>query len=263
MHFIPCFRYGASRAALDGPPAATFPLDGVSGVTGAWSAGRKLLSAYAGDLYTLTLSRVSTLHDQSGNARDFTQGTAGNRPVILAAGPNSKDSLDFTSASDHFMSTAATLADFVNADAAYIVVSFIADAFTANTTTPALNDVVLCDDGLFAGVTVRNTGGGLVYSYNWDGTYDAGSTTITTATAYVVELRHTGGSIFNRVNAGTESSALSGNTTSLTGVMRLGGDGTSLSFDGKIFELAMFDAVPDETTRNTLVADLMSWAGAS
>lgn len=264
MHFwLPTFRATQVAALGGGGAAPTTPLDGVSGLTGAWSASRALLSSYGGDFYTLTSGRVSTLHDQSGNSRDFTQGTALNRPVILEAGPNSRESLDFDSANDHHMSTAATLADFINADAAYIVVSFIVDVITINSATAALNDVVVCDDGLFQGITIRNTAGGTVYSYNWDGSYDVGSTTITTATAYVVELVHTGGNITNRVNAGTASTAASGNTTTLTGIMRLGGDGTAQSFNGKIFEAFACDTVPDESTRDTIVADLMAWIGAT
>jgi len=53
--------------------------------------------------YILTSSRVSQLTDLSGNARHFTQGTAGIRPVIGAAAINGEDVVRFTAANSEVL----------------------------------------------------------------------------------------------------------------------------------------------------------------
>lgn len=259
--FPPHYLRSSPIAALGGGGAAVGSLDSyTTGMTGAYSVSRKLLTAYAGDFYTVTGSGVSTLNDQSGNTRDFTQGTDSRRPPIVSA--SGRDAMDFALANQHTLVSAATLDDFINNNAGYMVASFIVDVFTLNQATVAQNDWVLADAGLFAGIVVKNAGGGQTWSYNFDGTYDAGGTTITTATAYVVEWLHTGGNVTNRVNSGTSNTVASGNTSTMTNAMRIGSASASQAFDGKIWEIAMWDTVPSSPDRDAIVSALMSWVGA-
>lgn len=51
---------------------------------------------------------VTTWNDQSGNGNNFTQGTAGNRPVFATTVVNGRPLLRFTNTSNHFLSAAGT-----------------------------------------------------------------------------------------------------------------------------------------------------------
>lgn len=53
--------------------------------------------------YVLTSGRVSQLNDLSGNGRHYTQGTAGNRPVISTGALNSLDAVRYTKANSEFV----------------------------------------------------------------------------------------------------------------------------------------------------------------
>lgn len=261
MFFIPAFRYGASRAALDGGgAAATFPLDGLT-PTGAWSFSRKLFSAYGGDLYRDDGGGVADiLYDQSGNTRNFTESSIG--PVISTFGPNNRTCGDFDANTD-FMNVVGgpTLATFIDNNSAYIVISCVWDTLTANNASSFNNHGAIGDSGGFIGIYGKS--GGIVHAQNWDGSDDNAAGTIVAGTGAVVSLRHEGGNLYVTVN-GTESApTTSGNTTTLTGTLRLGraNNGSTIALDGKVIECAIFDTVPVEATRQAIEADFKTYAG--
>lgn len=255
--WLPQFK-GQQVAAIHGGPASA-PLDGLSGVTAAWSMGRKLLTAYGGAFYVESAGEVTTINDQNG-ALNLTRSGGINGPALSTAGANSRACADFDGVNDTLQHV--TLTNFINADAGYIIVSAIVDAITTNAANVYDNDAIWADGGGYAGFHLKTAPEGR--GYNFDTTQD--STThaaFPTADEVVVEWRHEGGNLLTRINMGTWETTPSGNTGVLTGALFLMRTPLSTPFcEGKIFEMATFDAVPIEATRDTLAANFMAWIGA-
>lgn len=242
----------------------TAPLDGLSGVTGAWSAGRKMLTAYGGSFYTDVSGFASEFLDQSGSARNFTRATAAARPAITTGGPNSRALLDFRppavdGTSDSMEGPA--LSNFISNSTGYFVASFIPDdAARTNFGGGAIfaNDQLFGDASTLTGVVFQN---GNMVGFNNDGGYDIPTGhAVSNGTAYVVEWWHEGGNLNTRLNGGTTNTVASGNTTSMTGLLRLGT--VSNQADFKCFEMAAFSTVPSGAERDAIVANLRAWCGA-
>lgn len=123
------------------------PLDLVSGVgAAAYSVARKLRAAYTGSLIRIrrasdnteqdfaalpngdldsasvatflaaTTGFIVTIYDQSGNARNVTQATAGNQPAYVASAQNGRPTARFTAASSHYLENAAVATAFSGED---------------------------------------------------------------------------------------------------------------------------------------------------
>lgn len=260
---------GFGRAKQDAPPtgggAPALVLDGLS-PTGAWSMSRDLLSAFVGgSRYADTAGAITSINDQSGNSRHLTDSaTATRRPAVATQGPNSVTCANFDGSSD-FLSTTATLADFIAAASGYIVCSVIIDNLTRNFANARDNHPIVGGTsatpsiGLYGRLLSGTTP--TVYAHNRDASDDqpAGAT-ISLGTAYVLEWRHEGGNIYLRVNGGTETSVASGNTGSLIEVLQLAG-GSTVRCDMDFFEMAVFSTVPSSGDRNAIVADFMAHIG--
>lgn len=198
--------------------------------------------------------------DQSGNARNLTDGgIAVQRPTLSTAGPNSRACAEFDGSSD-FLSVGSALSNFISAGSGLVLVSCIIDAINLNNTTAYQNDWLIADSSAFMGLFIRNTGGGQAIAYNWDGNEDKATATIATATPYVLHWRHEGGNVYQGVN-GTETSVASGDTTTLTGILRMGGAGTQF-LNCKVFEAATFSTVPSGADVTTIINDCKTWIGA-
>jgi hypothetical protein len=241
----------------------TYPLDGLSNLTAAFSMSRDLLTSYIGGTrYTASGSDLSTYEDQSGNNRDVTTPLLGMQ-TVTTAGPNSRLCGDFAGTDAMKSGVGDPLSDFIANSAGYIIVSAIFDTLTANQANPWLNHPVIGDNGSFIGILGKT--GGLALGYNWDGAAESVSASpISAGTAYVFEWRHEGGTLGLRINGGTEVTVASGNTATLTGLFALGGGGTGTSapFVGKIFEVATFNSVPSLSERDALAANFKTWVGA-
>lgn len=246
---------------------ASTPLDGVSGVTAAWSASRDLLTSFiGGSKYTdAGGGAISQFSDQSGNSGHLSDGgTSARRPTLSTAGPNSTACLDF-GGTDDWLSSAGAVSNFISASAGYMLVSFIIDAVTANSGNPYDNEPILGDTGGYMGIYVRDTASTpeTAQAFNWSGgSTVATSAVIDVATAYVVEWWHDSGNLYLCVNNGSPVSVASGNTDNLTGVLGLGHayTGSGEYLDGKIFEGFTASAVPG--SRSTIAADFMNHIGA-
>lgn len=253
---------GVGRALAAGGGAGGPPLDGLSGLTGAWSMSRDLLTSFIGGTrYTTSGSNVTNLNDQSGNSRTFT--TPGTDPVEATAGPLSRTAAQIPGTTGFATGAGDPLSDFIANNAGYIIISGIFSTLTANQANPWQNHPIIIDNGAFIAITGKT--GDLALGFNWDGSADSVSvSSVSAGTAYVFEWRHEGGTLGLRVNGGTEQTTSSGNTTTLTGLLTLGGTGTgtSTAFDGYIFELAAFNSVPSLATRDALAADFKAWIGA-
>jgi hypothetical protein len=136
---------------------------------------------------------------------------------------------------------------------------------STNTSILSNNANVLIFSGLRGGLTLRT--GGILYAYNHDGNEDnaasaAGAVPIG-GNPCVIEWRHEGGQIYQRVNGANETSVASGNTSDLTGVLRMGSNTfTGSFFNGKIFEAMIYSTVPTQAERDAIVSDMMIWVGA-
>lgn len=251
---------GVRRVSTGASP--TFPLDGVSGVTGAWSMSRKLLSSYAGSFYTdAGGGAISAILEQSSGVsdRNLTDGgTSTRRPALTTAGPNSVAMADFDGTSDN-LSTVQATSNFVTASEGVMLWAGIIDAFTLNNGTTYLNDLLLGDTGQFMGLYARNTGGGTVYAYNWD-TADRKDTvaSVGTGTAVVLSWRHKSGNVFAGLNGTEGAGAASGNTGALTGTLRLGGDSSARFADVKFSEAVALNADPGAVTLAAIITDLLA-----
>jgi hypothetical protein len=286
---------GYSILGLDGPPGETLPganyaveftaesilkcdVDiepGVStppGATAQWAVSRSriLVPGYAGAWDSVVSGRVDILYDQSGNGRNLSAIASIARPIATTSGPNSRACCDFSPASiasGHTMDTDAVdpVSELVSASAGYMVVSIRADVVTQDSSTASANANVLVFGGFQGGLTLRTTG--ILYAYNNDGNQDkapsaAGAVPIG-GNPCVIEWRHEGGLIYQRVNGANETSVASGNTSDLTSVLRLGSNATTGSFfDGKFFEGMIYATVPTLEERDAIAADMMTWVGA-
>jgi hypothetical protein len=232
-------------------------LDGTS-PTGAWSMYRDLLTSFVGGTRYTTATGVSLINDQTVASPNRNFGNAGTtaQPVVTTAGPMNRTCADFDGVNDALYTQVAALSSLIAAASGYIVVSFIADAITTSDATIYFNSTVIGDTGQYIGLHLKTPS--TINSYNYDGTVDLSTLTITTATPYVVEWRHEGGNIYLRVNGGTEVSTASGNTSSLTSALWLGSSGGGYCGNIKFFEMATWSTVPALATRNAIVADFMA-----
>lgn len=239
-------------------------MDGLT-PTAAWSMSRDLFTTWVGSARYTTATGIDSLKDQSGNARNLGNGSAGVQPAVTTAGPNSRTCADFDGTTDFIVG--AALSNFITNSAGYMIASFMADTITLNDANIYNNHLIIGDQGAFAGIFVKNTAGSpeTISSYNFDGTVDvASNVTVVAATPYVVEWRHESGNLYIRLNNGAWSGATaSGNTSTMTGVMAMGSrNGLAALFDGKIFEAATFSTIPSTGTQDLLAAGFKSWIGA-
>lgn len=249
---------GATRGTT-----TSYPLESLS-PTGAFSFSRKLLSAYGGSFYTTNTGVVDSLKDQSGSSRDLGQGTGGFRPTPSTAGPNSIACGDFDGTDDFLVSSAA-LSTFISAGSGYLIISVMVDAVTLNNAASYQNNGFVSNTGVHFGLFAKNVGGTTptFLAFNWDGNEDAPTgTAFSLAKAYVLTWRHEGGTLYLSVNGGTETTVASGNTSDLTGTLRLGIAGAGTAVDAKIFEMATFSSIPTAGQRGTLIQDFGSYIGA-
>ena len=182
---------------------------------------------------TNAAGKASAWADQSATASSFTQGTAGNQPVINASGINGKQTLTFTAASSTSMATATTIHSYLTAGA---WTAFTVAKYTGATITQVsswTNPRILIDTGLLWGLVASTT---MSAAYNWDGADKSARPTYTGGTAYYQTAQLTGGNVTNAVGAGGTTSTASGNLTTLTGTGSMGG-----AWDGEIGEIILYN----------------------
>lgn len=231
------------------------PLDGLT-FTGAWSASRKLYTAYGGSFYNITSGRVDTFYDQSGNSRDLTQAVGVTRPIVDTSTATTALYFNGTPGNANNLSITTSLSNFLSAGSGYMVATV--KNLTFQSDSPALpytNAAIMLDSGQNAGMTVSNNSGApLVYAIN----NGAVSGSILANVTYVIEWRHESGTLYKRINGANETSAADGNTN-LTGTFfRMGWQG----LDALVFEAAITSTIPTLAQRDAIALSFGLRAGA-
>lgn len=253
-----------ARTDTFGSAVASPPLDGLS-PSGAFSFSRQLLTAYGGAFYTDIAGAITTFYDQAltGDATD--SATAGFRPTLSTAGPNSKACGDFDGSSD--VLTGPDLSSYVTDSSKFIIVSAIFDDLSTGISASfaTIGHTLVSDEsgrsGLFGGTYAAVT---RVWAANYDGgaSDDHIGQIIAIDTAYVITLRHESNVLYVSVNGAAETSVASGATSGAMGVLRFGFRTGAAYFNGKLFECALFSTIPSAGDRTTLIADFMDHVGA-
>ena len=262
----------AARAAVSQYTLATetYPLDLVSGATGAWAL-RKLKAAYTGN--AIKVRRASdnatqdiafanfyldfvaeaafrggsstfadTWYDQTGNSRDILQATAGTQPGLFASGTPFLDignypTLDWPTTAQ--METVGNASNLITTTAGTVFAVVLADT-TTGTTAPN-GRAAWGQSGGNAAVVFQN--GVKAAAFTYSGAYNTATATgLSTATAYVVAWRLGAGNIEIFVNSGTAAqTTASGTITSLASPFRVGACGGSSPWDGRIAEVICYN----------------------
>jgi hypothetical protein len=237
-----------------GPIGAGPPLDGLAGLTGAYSASRKLLTAYGGAFYTPVASEADPWLDQSGAARNLPATTVTQRPSPAAAGPNGRTMLGFVgnAGGTGDALTGLAISNFISVSTGYVIASFIIDD-VVGVSLP----VVWADVQQFVGVSYLN---GQIVGANWSGGSYKNTATdvIANGQPYVAEWAHSGGNLSFRLNGGLTRTAVSGNTDDLTNLLTVAGGISQL----RMCELALFSTVPTQAQRDVLAANFKAYIGA-
>lgn len=222
--------------------------DWATNLTGAFSFSRYLLKSYTSSLYTdAGAGKISLLNDQAGNARNFAQATAGNRPSLSTIGASSRACALFAASATMNLATAVAQSAFVTSTKAYIAVSGYYTTGTGGFPCRALgtgSGVVLCMTAVPNPFTAVYRGGvNTVANLS-----EPGSIT------FVLELRLTGGVLGARLNKGTWATVACSPASDLTQVMGIG-----YFYNSKVAELVCYNEVPSTTIQDAIVDNMLAW----
>lgn len=140
---------------------------------------------------------------------------------------------------------AKDMSDIVTSSAYTVLLSIYIESVTANNANPWDNECIWSEDGQFLGLFLRiDTGQPILQLYNFDGGVSTLEVNVSLNTSYVVMCRHQSGVLYLSINGGSESSLVSGATTTLTGTPRLGRHSitTGAVYNGRIGEIAFYNA---------------------
>lgn len=170
---------------------------------------------------TIASAKVSSYFDQSGNAHAFAQGTAGNRPVVLADGINGRPAMSFRIANTAKLVCADSLLTMIAADGWHVFV--VAQYATINQNSDPqhyANDclISLTDGGSDTwGISARTGGGTPKASGFFRTTAPAYSNTseitIATGLPYIFEFSYDGTNAYFRVTGGVLGTTSQGETS--------------------------------------------------
>lgn len=241
------------------PPAPQpLILDGTS-PTGAYSASRKLLTAYNSPFYTEDAGQVSSLLDQSGNTRNLVQANAVLQPVLETK--FGKQGLRFKPTGSQLVG--GMLPEFITPTSAYMIVSFSSDAISQAQIQGSKVVTDSAEGGFIITAQMNSVPDYGIYGLQFDGNYDlTPHVPMQLDTRYVVEFRKTDTTMYLRVNRGTEVEVPNATLTAMNYNLWLSGAGNRLH-NGMIWEFAIWSAIPDETKRNQIAASFMSNVGLS
>lgn len=183
---------------------------------------------------TADTTAVARWDDQSGNNRHATQATGAKCPLLRTAVINGHSVLRFDGSNDCLQSTA--MSNLIANSASSFFAVLCPTAAATNNANTYQNTAMIGESGQVWGAFLKSAPA--VHAYNWDGSDDKVSKAITLSTAFVLHWRHDAGNLVIAKDGGAETSAASGNTTTLTGTFTLGArDATNLFMTGDICEV--------------------------
>lgn len=265
----------------------TYPLDLVSGATGAWGY-RLLSSTYTGPLLQIRRSsddttldigavgpmldfasleafvglsdgRIAKLYDQTGNGRDQVQATLTTQPRLISAGSyypliGNYPAGDYDT-SHVLESTGFDMSTFITTSAGTVCALWAADA--GGTGTAPAGRGVWCHLGGNSGLTVHSGSDLDARAYLFTFVFiTAQQSSLALNTPYVTAWHHTGGTLKVYNNADTAGDSQSAGTSAgLTARMQIGlpGQGTGGgNFDGRIGDVITYNTGLSTTDLHTI-----------
>lgn len=183
--------------------------------------------------------------DLSGNSNNYVS-TLTARPAYTAVDATFANRSTLTWDGSNDVMTGPALSSLITVSDFTIFIVFSVVSISTNTANFEQNVALFADSGGLLNVYLRSTPTAGVY--NWDGNRDTGTAAISLNTPTILTARHSGGNLGFRVNGGSEVTAASGNTTSLTGTTVLGrrGDAAAAFLNGKIAEMCILNTWPGE-----------------
>jgi len=189
-------------------------------------------------------------------AANMTQGDSAKQPIYKTGVANGQPAVRFDGINDYIVGLAAN--NYITASDFTLFTVFNAASLTRNEAGVWNNHKVVGDSAGYFGHLVSSNapGAGLAYVYNYDGTADIVAAPINAGAWYAISSRHSGGSLFSRLNAGAEGSTTSGNTALLTGLLQVGSgeDGPYLDadFHGDIAEVLIYNTALSAADQSTV-----------
>lgn len=191
---------------------------------------------------------ISQIDDISGNARHLAQSDSAKRHNYLATSIlNGQPAMRCFANADECLYSAAAMSSFITTSAGTVTCVYASFGISTGATQLKAGPLIWGDANSIIGLGERSTKpqSGV---FNDDGAYeelDSVDPAPFGASKYVITFKHTGGNIYQRSGLGTATTAASGNSTSLAGVMNVGGKSTvtGQEFNGWIGPVAAYNAV--------------------
>jgi hypothetical protein len=179
--------------------------------------------------------------------------------VLAAARPTyggSGNGVDFDGTDDRL--SGPVLSSLITAAAYTVFIVFSADTAATNGASTWNNEALIGQGSAFFGVHLKSAPTATLF--NWDGSDDSASASISLATRTIVTARHGSGTLGVRVNGGAEVTTASGNTTVISGGCELGraNGNDTYCFDGKIYEVVIYNTHVPVATQSLIRSYLAS-----
>lgn len=243
--------------------AFALPSD-IAGQTGWWDASEATtLFTDAGETQvTMDADAVHQMNDQTAGARHFTQSFVGTYPLYKTNRQNGKSGLLFDGTNDYMQSVA--ISNFIANNAYCLFVVFKPINITTADANINDNDAVFADASGYIGAFLKSVPMTLAALYNFDGSVDeTAGVPISTNAGVLLTIWHSGGSIYLQKNDESPVSVASGNTSVLTGALRIMANRAAPGqlLNGDFYEMSVHNAVPSDAERQKVNHGLMAkWA---
>lgn len=233
-------------------------VDGLTGCTGAWSVSRALAAGQNGPIFDAQAVR---LYDQSGQGGSNIN-SGGTVPALTVSGPRQRRALRFLTGTTAAMAfgSGEAVNKYVTASAGFIVMGVMFHGFTGGAAFYQ-NDGMIADTGGYFGLMAATVGGGSFQAGVYDGGAKNADQAVATGIPYVVSWRLDSGTLYATANL-AESSVACGNIQVSSNNMQIGAGFSGVCANFTLFELIMFNVVPNAGQRARLINDMGKWIGA-
>lgn len=191
-----------------------------------------------------------TWADKSGNGRDVTAPSAAFDPDYTLSAINGLNAFQYNGANEQLRTAVNPYSENILTSSAYtVLVVMQAEATTDGAVWQANGGT---------GLTVTDSSGLKARSFNDDGSIDTVLETITISTPTVVTTKLSGGSLFQKINAGSFSSIATGATLTTGGSRLVIGNALSgfAAYNGYIGEVLVYNVALSDASVGSLVTYL-------